>query len=151
VAYRPDLDVAVRQGIWRRFGDRVLKRPGLALGGTLALFGFLSLGLLAYEEDYSIGGFFRKHVESVDGFDVLGRSFPQGALGPTSILVQRAGAPATDADLAGVDASLPTFAFIFLVALGVDYTNLLMSRVREEARTYGTREGVLRGCPPRGR
>ena len=34
----------------------------------------------------------------------------------------------------GVDASLPTFAFIFLVALGVDYTIFLMSRVREEAR-----------------
>jgi putative drug exporter of the RND superfamily len=286
VAYRPDVDVAERQGIWRRFGDRVLRRPGLALGGTLALFGFLSLGLLAYEEDYSIGGFFKKDVESVDGFDVLGRSFPQGALGPTSILVQRERGPATDADLAevrrrvegidgvaaisppqrstdeaigkldvtfsddpyseqalgrvstlrdslqdlpngaralvgagsavqedfniaaardnrvivpvallvitiilgilleaivaplvliatvvisffgtlglsifffieiqgsaGVDASLPTFAFIFLVALGVDYTIFLMSRVREEARTHGTREGVLRALSATG-
>jgi RND superfamily putative drug exporter len=45
---------------------------------------------------------------------------------------------------AGVDASLPTFAFIILVALGVDYTIFLMSRVREEARRHGTREGVLR-------
>jgi RND superfamily putative drug exporter len=286
VAYRPDVDVAERQGIWRRFGDRVLTRPGLALGGTLALFGFLSLGLLAYEEDYSIGGFFKKDVESVDGFDVLGRSFPQGALGPTSILVQRDRGAATDADLAelrrrvegidgvaavsppqrstdqaigkldvtfsddpyseealarvntlrdslqdlpngaralvgagsavqedfniaaardnrvivpvallviaiilgilleaivaplvliatvvisffgtlglsifffieiqgsaGVDASLPTFAFIFLVALGVDYTIFLMSRVREEARTHGTREGVLRALSATG-
>jgi RND superfamily putative drug exporter len=41
----------------------------------------------------------------------------------------------------GVDASLPTFAFIFLVALGIDYTIFLMSRVREEARVHGTREG----------
>jgi RND superfamily putative drug exporter len=38
----------------------------------------------------------------------------------------------------GVDASLPIFAFIFLVALGVDYTIFLMSRVREEARRHGT-------------
>jgi RND superfamily putative drug exporter len=44
----------------------------------------------------------------------------------------------------GVDASLPVFAFIFLVALGIDYTIFLMSRVREEARLHGTREGVLR-------
>src|SRR6185436_7560520 len=44
----------------------------------------------------------------------------------------------------GVDASIPTFAFIFLVALGIDYTIFLMSRVREEARTHGTREGMLR-------
>ena len=33
----------------------------------------------------------------------------------------------------GVDNSLPTYAFIFLVALGIDYTIFLMSRVREEA------------------
>jgi RND superfamily putative drug exporter len=51
---------------------------------------------------------------------------------------------------AGVDASLPTFAFIFLVALGVDYTIFLMSRVREEARTHGTREGTLRALSATG-
>lgn len=44
----------------------------------------------------------------------------------------------------GIDASLPTFAFIFLVALGIDYTIFLMARVREEARQHGTREGMLR-------
>lgn len=50
----------------------------------------------------------------------------------------------------GVDASLPVFAFIFLVALGVDYTIFLMSRVREEARLHGTREGVLRALSATG-
>jgi RND superfamily putative drug exporter len=45
---------------------------------------------------------------------------------------------------AGIDSSIPTFAFIFLVALGIDYTIFLMSRVREEAREHGTREGTLR-------
>ncbi len=44
----------------------------------------------------------------------------------------------------GVDNSLPIFAFIFLVALGIDYTIFLMSRVREESRRHGTREGMLR-------
>ena len=44
----------------------------------------------------------------------------------------------------GFDASIPTFAFIFLVALGIDYTIFLMARVREEARHHGTREGMLR-------
>jgi putative drug exporter of the RND superfamily len=286
VAYQPDVDWVERAGLWRRFGDRVLRRPGLALAATTALFAVFTLGLLAYKEDYSIGGFFKKDVESVDGFDILGESFPQGALGPTSILVQRDGGRATDADLAavrdllegidgvasvgepqrsedgaigkidvtfsddpyseaalarvetlrdrlsdlpggatalvgagsavqqdfndaaardlrvivpvallvitiilgillqaivaplvliatvmasffgtlglsifffievqgtaGVDASLPTFAFIFLVALGVDYTIFLMSRVREEARTHGTREGVLRALSATG-
>jgi putative drug exporter of the RND superfamily len=286
VACKPDVDLAQRPGLWRRFGDRVLRRPGLALAATTALFALFTLGLFAYKEDYSIGGFFKKSVESVDGFDVLGESFPQGALAPTSVLVERDGGRATDADLAavrdrlegidgvgavsepqrsedgaigkidvtfnddpyseaalarvatlrdrlrelpggatalvgagsavqedfnvaaardlrvivpvallvitiilgillqaivaplvliatvmasffgtlglsifffievqgtaGVDASLPIFAFIFLVALGVDYTIFLMSRVREEARTHGTREGVLRALSATG-
>jgi putative drug exporter of the RND superfamily len=286
VAYQPEVDFVERPGVWRRVGDRVLRRPGAALAATVGLFAVFSLGLLAYKEDYSIGGFFKTSVESVDGFDVLGTSFPQGALAPTSILVERPAGPATDADLAavrqrvegldgvasvsepqrsedgaigkidvtfsddpyseaalarvdtlrdsvsdlpggasalvgagsavqedfnvaaerdfrvivpvallviaiilgillqaivaplvliatvmasffgtlglsifffievqgsaGVDASLPTFAFIFLVALGVDYTIFLMSRVREEARTHGTREGVLRALAATG-
>jgi RND superfamily putative drug exporter len=286
VASRPEVGIERREGIWRRFGDRVLRRPALALIATTALFGVFALGLLSYKEDYSIGGFFKKDVESVEGFDVLGESFPQGASAPTSILVLRDGGEATDADIEavreqvegidgvasvsepqrsedgaigkidvtfeddplseaalarvdtlrdsvsdlpggataligagsavqqdfneaaerdmrvivpvtllvitiilgillqaivaplvliatvmasffgtlglsifffievqgseGVDASLPTFAFIFLVALGVDYTIFLMSRVREEALVHGTREGVLRALSATG-
>ncbi|MBI5106161.1 MAG: MMPL family transporter [Solirubrobacterales bacterium] len=44
----------------------------------------------------------------------------------------------------GSDPSLPLFAFIFLVALGVDYNIFLMARVREEAQKHGTRPGMLR-------
>ncbi len=45
----------------------------------------------------------------------------------------------------GSDPSLPLFAFIFLVALGIDYNIFLMARVREEAQRHGTREGMIRG------
>jgi RND superfamily putative drug exporter len=45
----------------------------------------------------------------------------------------------------GSDPSLPLFAFIFLVALGIDYNIFLMARVREETARHGTREGMLRG------
>ena len=45
----------------------------------------------------------------------------------------------------GVDPSLPLFAFIFLVALGIDYNIFLMARVREETLRHGTRQGMLRG------
>jgi putative drug exporter of the RND superfamily len=51
---------------------------------------------------------------------------------------------------AGLDASIPTFAFIFLVSLGIDYTIFLMARVREEARAHGTREGMLRALTATG-
>ncbi|MFB9235981.1 MMPL family transporter [Plantactinospora siamensis] len=45
----------------------------------------------------------------------------------------------------GVDAAFPLFAFVFLVALGIDYNIFLMTRVREESGKAGTRTGVLRG------
>ncbi|MBE1533935.1 RND superfamily putative drug exporter [Actinomadura algeriensis] len=45
----------------------------------------------------------------------------------------------------GADASFPLLAFIFLVALGVDYNIFLMHRVREESQALGTRRGILRG------
>jgi RND superfamily putative drug exporter len=48
-------------------------------------------------------------------------------------------------DFPGVDASFPLFAFVFLVALGIDYNIFLMSRVREESVKRGTRAGVLAG------
>jgi putative drug exporter of the RND superfamily len=287
VAYDPEGHAEIHQGLWRRFGDRVLRRPGLALGMTTLLFAGGALGLVAYKEDYSTTTFFKKQTESVDGFRVLERSFPAGTLAPTTVLVRREAGPvrpddvraaeirlssvrgvasivptgqrsrdgrtaaldvildqdpyqaggldvvprlraavddlppgvtgmvgggsaiqydydqATSRDLelivpialavitiilavllqailaplvliatvvasffgtlglsllfiryvvgdAGVDNSLPTFAFIFLVALGIDYTIFLMSRVREEARRHGTREGTLRALAATG-
>ena len=47
-------------------------------------------------------------------------------------------------DFPGSDPSLPLFAFVFLVALGVDYNIFLLARAREETLTHGTREGMLR-------
>jgi RND superfamily putative drug exporter len=44
---------------------------------------------------------------------------------------------------AGADPSFPLFAFVFLVALGIDYNIFLMTRVREETMSAGTRKGSL--------
>ncbi len=44
---------------------------------------------------------------------------------------------------AGVDQTIPLLAYIFLVALGVDYNIFLVSRIREEALVRGTREGTV--------
>lgn len=48
-------------------------------------------------------------------------------------------------DFPGADPAVPLYAFTFLVALGVDYSIFLMTRVREESARLGTRDGVLRG------
>ena len=60
------------------------------------------------------------------------------ALGVGALILHALGIPA-------MDPSVPLFAFVFLVALGVDYNIFLMTRVREEVAVVGHREGVLRG------
>jgi RND superfamily putative drug exporter len=47
-------------------------------------------------------------------------------------------------DFPGSDPSLPLFAFVFLVALGVDYNIFLIARAREETEKHGSEEGILR-------
>jgi putative drug exporter of the RND superfamily len=287
VQYDPEHAEVIHTGLWRRFGDKVLHRPGPALAVTAGVFILGSLGLIAYKVDYSSTTFFKKSVESVNGFKVLSEDFPAGTLSPTTVLVERQNGPVTPQDLllaanklktvqgvagaaptgekstdgkigevdailkgdpndvsaldlvpkmrdavanlgpgvtalvgggtainydynkaterdlklivplallvmaiilgillqaivaplvllasvvlsfactlgisivfirfvvgdAGFDASIPTFAFIFLVALGIDYTIFLMARVREEARHFGTREGMLRAIAATG-
>ena len=52
---------------------------------------------------------------------------------------------------AGSDPGFPLFSFVFLVALGIDYNIFLMTRVREETMTHGTRKGSLIGLDVDGR
>jgi RND superfamily putative drug exporter len=47
-------------------------------------------------------------------------------------------------DFPGEDPSYALYAFIFLVALGVDYSIFLMARVREEAQALPTRDAMLK-------
>jgi putative drug exporter of the RND superfamily len=60
-----------------------------------------------------------------------------GSLGLATFLFSHLGSE-------GVAFDLTLLSFLFLVALGVDYNIFLMTRVREEARVHGTREGTLR-------
>ncbi|UZN01699.1 MMPL family transporter [Cellulomonas sp. S1-8] len=48
-------------------------------------------------------------------------------------------------DWPDADPVVPLYGFVFLVALGVDYSIFLMTRVREESLVVGTRQGVTRG------
>ncbi|MCS5735396.1 MMPL family transporter [Herbiconiux daphne] len=51
---------------------------------------------------------------------------------------------------AAFDSNVILFAFLFLVALGVDYNIFLVTRAREEARRHGTREGMVRALSSTG-
>jgi RND superfamily putative drug exporter len=287
VDYDPNYEGITRQGVWRRFGDKVLERPAVALVVTVAVFVAGAIGLVAYKVDYSTTTFFKESVDSVEGFKLMEQEFAAGTLAPTTVLIQSDSGEVSDEDIAaitssiegvegvasvtptgqtstdgsattlnlifeddpytkkalniipdvrasvddppggltvlvgggtaisydfdeatqsdlkliaplallvigiilaillrslvaplvlmasvvlsflctlglsvlfirfvvgdaGFDASIPTFAFIFLVALGIDYTIFLMARVREEARRHGTREGMLRALAATG-
>ena len=50
----------------------------------------------------------------------------------------------------GLDNTAPLFAFLFLVALGVDYTIFLVTRAREETPAHGTRDGIVRAVSATG-
>ncbi len=49
-----------------------------------------------------------------------------------------------------LDNTTPLFAFLFLVALGVDYTIFLVARAREETPMHGTRGGIVRAVSATG-
>lgn len=260
-------------GAWRRIGERVARGPRRVWIGTVALLAVGALGLLTMDTGLTQADSYRDPVESVEGQELLARSFPAGASAATELIVPRdadveavagaverapgvarvqptelsgrqgtlvnvilepepysteafnlipglrevareAGGPgvliggpsaieydvrqaaARDTRLIipialvvvmailvlllralyapvlligtvilsfaaalgislivfdvifgfpGVDPSFPLYAFIFLVALGIDYNIFLMARVREETLRHGTRQGMLRG------
>ena len=49
-----------------------------------------------------------------------------------------------------LDNTAPLFAFLFLVALGVDYTIFLVTRAKEETPAHGTRDGIVRAVSATG-
>ncbi len=53
-------------------------------------------------------------------------------------------------DFPALDNSTPVFAFLFLAALGVDYTIFLVTRAREEAAEHGSRNGMIRAVSATG-
>ncbi len=89
-------------GLWRRVGDRVVKRPrAVWVGGTLLLV-VLALGITQIDTGLTNGNSFRGEVESVQGQEALARSFPAGASAPTNVIVpDRGRAPAVAQALKG--------------------------------------------------
>jgi RND superfamily putative drug exporter len=259
-------------GAWRHIGNRVARNPRRVWIGTAAMLGVMALGVLTIDTGLTQSDAYREKVESIEGQELLARSFPAGASAATEIIVtdradveavtaaaedfegvaevrpamegeggvllnavlepdpysteaydlipglraavKEAGGPdvlvggpsAIEHDVreaasrdtklippialvvvllilivllraivapllliatvvlsfaaslgfslvvfdvvfgfAGIDPSLPLYAFVFLVGLGIDYNIFLMTRVREETQRYGTRSGMLRG------
>jgi putative drug exporter of the RND superfamily len=75
------------QGTWRRIGERVAARPRRVwLGGTLLLV-LLSVNVTQIDTGLTNSNSFRGDVESVEGAEMLARSFPSGLGGLTNVIV----------------------------------------------------------------
>jgi RND superfamily putative drug exporter len=269
--HRLEHRVDATHGFWKRVGDRVASGPRRVMAGSIVVLLIFCAGFAFFSTDLTEDEAYRDAVESVEGQEILGESFPSGATAPTEIVVAEPGQVgavrsavaavggvesvsgpvaqgppgtliqatlepepySTDAiDLVepireaahgaapetlvggataiqfdfreaagrdslvipplvllvvlliligllralvapliligtvilsflaalgfgyfvfdvvfgfpGSDPGLPLFAFVFLVALGVDYNIFLIARAREEAEKHGTEQGVLR-------
>jgi RND superfamily putative drug exporter len=82
-------------GTWRRIGERVAASPRRVwLSGTVLLV-LLSLNVTQIDTGLTNSNSFRGDVESVQGAEILARSFPSGLSGLTNVIVpDRSQAPA---------------------------------------------------------
>jgi putative drug exporter of the RND superfamily len=81
-------------GLWRRIGERVMASPRRVwVTGTVVLL-VLAAGTLKLDTGLTNGNSFRGEVESVEGQEILARSFPSGLSALTNVIVhERAKAP----------------------------------------------------------
>jgi RND superfamily putative drug exporter len=269
--YRREHKTDATHGFWKRVGDWVARGRGRVLAGSLAVLLILCCGLAFFSTNLTSNDSYRTEVESVQGQEILSKSFPAGSAAPADIIVRDpsqveavseaavsvdgiqsvsppvaqgeggvliqatleptpysteaydiveplrdavqgvapdtlvGGATAVEFDVRdaaawdskvippivlvvvflilvlllrslmaplvligtvilsflaalgvgyfafdvlfgfpGSDPSLPLFAFVFLVALGVDYNIFLIARAREETLKHGTQQGILR-------
>lgn len=78
-------------GFWKRVGDRVAAGPRRVMVGALAVLLFCCLGFAFFSTDLTENDSFRDPVESVEGQELLNKSFPSGASAPTNVIVPNRG------------------------------------------------------------
>ena len=83
-------------GAWRRVGDRVARHPRRIWIGTASVLAIGALGLLTIDTGLTQADAYRDQVESLEGQELLAKSFPAGASAATEVIV------APDADVQAV-------------------------------------------------
>jgi len=91
---------------WARVGRTVTRRPVFTIAAVIAVFFVGALGLTQYDEEASVLGAFRNATEGTDGYDTLKASFPEGALGPATVIIDRQDGPIQESDIAAAQDAL---------------------------------------------
>ena len=85
--YGQDVADETTRGTWRRIGERVARRPRPIWIGTALALAVCAVGLVRLDTNLTSSDDFRNDVESVQGQDLLSRSFPSGASAPTTVVL----------------------------------------------------------------
>jgi uncharacterized membrane protein YdfJ with MMPL/SSD domain len=135
-----------------RWGLRAGLAAVLVAWLVLDAIGGPTVGRLSEVQENDNANFLPKQAESILVYDESAKFVDSKAL-PYFVVIERDSGitPADQDECAGVqphlrfpgaDPSIPLYAFVFLVALGIDYSIFLMTRVREESIEHGTRPGI---------
>ena len=91
---------------WARLGRRVTRRPAVTIVAVTGVFVIGAIGVSQWKQEATVLGAFRNATEGTRGFDLLKSAFPAGALGPATVVVDRADGPIQDADFAAAKTAL---------------------------------------------
>ena len=89
----PRLGEAGKQGAWQKVAERVARSPRRAAGIVAAVLVVLALGCFFYSPRFSFTDDFLTSMPSKEGFALLEKHFPKGALAPTTVLIKAKEAP----------------------------------------------------------
>ena len=78
-------------GFWKRVGDRVAAQPARVMISSLVVLLVMCAGLAFFSTDLTTNDSYRTSVESVEGQDLLAKSFPAGASAPADVIVPPGG------------------------------------------------------------
>jgi RND superfamily putative drug exporter len=82
-----------KQGSWQRVAERVAAAPARAAAVVAAILIVLALGCLFYSPRFSFTDDFLTSMPSKEGYALLEKHFPKGALAPTTVLIKAPQAP----------------------------------------------------------
>jgi uncharacterized membrane protein YdfJ with MMPL/SSD domain len=84
---------ATEHKTWSRVAERVASGPRRAALGVLAVLIVLALGCVFYSPRFSFTDDFLTSMPSSEGYTLLEKHFPRGALAPTTVLIKAPEAP----------------------------------------------------------
>jgi RND superfamily putative drug exporter len=84
---------------WARLGRWVARRPVVTICAVVGAFLVGAIGVTQYSQQASVPGAFRNATEGTEGYETLRAGFPEGALGPATVIVERRDGPIQAADI----------------------------------------------------